>query len=480
MILRATRMRVLVLVLAIAGTGGAAAYVWQQVTTRRAIAAVSATLPDTRGRSRELVAAIEDAARRAQSGPDRTEALAELSSLYHANGYLAEAVRCYVVLQQLQPGEGRWAYRHAVIVSGFGQAEAAMNLFEHVLRSEPDYLQARLRKAELHLKQGELNEARSLFEKVLNEQDNEPYALLGLARCSMEERDWPAARGYLERVVKITDFALGYDLIVTVYERMGLHAQAEELRGRAKFFGGFRDMADPWMESLWQDSFDAFQLSLAAGAAKTRGELDTARALLERAVRFSPKDAELRFQLAIVLMESGQNTAAREQLVLCTQLQPSFADPWAHLTGLVSAQGDHEGAQRILLQGLASAPESPGLNQMRARELKRLGRLEEAVPLFQKAIRLRPTDADAYIDLALTYFAQQRENEALEQLRRALVAEPSHPVALTSLAFAAIQRRDEQQAAQWLGQAQNQPRIQAKELARLVSLFRQMIGRDPN
>ncbi len=83
-------------------------------------------------------------------------------------------------------------------------------------------------------------------------------------------------------------------------------------------------------------------------------------------------------------------------------------------------------------------PDSPGLHLMRARHLKFAGHLTEAIDEFNASIRLRPTAADAYIELALTLLALNRVPEGMEEMKRALVAEPDQPVALSALAHHAI------------------------------------------
>ena len=65
--------------------------------------------------------------------------------MYHANGFLDEAGRCYQGLQQLDPAEPRWLHLHATILAGYGQIEPALALWKRVRELAPDYLPAQLR-----------------------------------------------------------------------------------------------------------------------------------------------------------------------------------------------------------------------------------------------------------------------------------------------------------------------------------------------
>lgn len=428
------------------------------------------------GRPDELRRRVADAHRQARNGS--VSSLAELSRLYHANGYLPAALACYAALAQLQPGEPRWPHRSAVILAGFGEADPAAARWGRVTELAPDYLPARLRLGDLLLKSNRLGDAAAAYRQVLQRQRDEPHALLGLARLDVEAGRWPEARERLETVVDRTKYALGYDLIVTVYEQLGLHDQAAAVRGQSKASGAYRDPVDPWMSELLDVCFDPYQLALAGGAAHRGGESAVAIRLLERAVALAPGEVSLRFQLAGVHADLGDRQRAREHLELCTKLQPDFADAWAHLAALRAAAGDAAGAERVIAAGLGHSPASPGLHLMRARDERRAGRVGNAIAAYRRSIELRPNEAEPYVELATLLLPTERTNEAIQHLHRALEVEPGHPTALSLLALSAISARDEPGARRWLERVRAQPRIPAAQAQQLYATFRQQFGRE--
>lgn len=432
--------------------------------------------PDLAGRPAQLRDRVREADDAVVAGRDSLESLAELSRLYHGNGYLQEARQCYEGLEKLDPREGRWTYRHAMIVAGFGEMPPAIELLRRTVRTSPDYLPARLRLGDILLKENQFDEAVKVFQAAQDRDPGEPYSLLGLARCDIDRARWREALEKLERVVAATRYALGYDLIVPVYERLGMQEKAAEIRGRMKAWGAFRDMADPWMEELQLYSYDAFQLAVAAGALKIRGDREGARTLLEKAVDLSPNTAALHFQLAMVLLDLQETGKARSELERCTMLEPTFADGWAYLSGVVSSMGDTAAAQRIFEQGLAHCPDSPGLHRMRAKQLESAKRYDEAIQEYRTSIRLRPTEAEPYIELGMVLLAAGRMEEGLKEFHNALVAEPDNPMVLTSLAFNAISTGDEAGAREWLRRAKGQPRVTPDDLRRLGDAFQQAFG----
>ena len=452
------------------------AWWWHGYRLARVVEKSLPARPSLANLAAELRERVREANEHAAHGPDQVSALGELSRLYHANGFIQEALLCYKGLEQLEPKNPRWKYRHALIVSGFGEFGLAVSLLHQAVELDPDCLPARLRLGDILLKGNQFNEAIAVYQETQARSPDEPYSLLGLARCDMDRELWPAACEKLERVVAATNYALGYDLIVPVYEHLGMNDRAAVIRGRMKAWGAFRDMADPWMEELNADCYDAYQLSVAAGAFKVRGEKEEALPLMERAVRLSPKNAPLHFQLALLWLDLSNNAKARQELLLCTQLQPTFADGWIYLSGVISTMGDAAGAQQIFMQGLANCPDSPALHRMYGKQLQVQGHLDEAIHQFREAIRLRPTEADPYIELGIALFTAERTEEGLKEFSRALEAEPENPMVLCAMAFHEISAGNETAARQWMQRARNQPRVLTKDIERLTAAFQQAFG----
>ena len=179
----------------------------------------------------ELGARLADAAAQTRSWRHAGEGLAELSRLYHANGFYPEAMRCYDGLQAIEPGNARWPHLQASIVSDFGRMDEAAPLRRRAVTLAPDYLPARLRLADVLLKSNQVTEATVAYGEVLRRAPGEPYALLGLARCDLAAGDWPKARERLEgALAKTPDFIGALSLLVTVSEHLGDHGTAETLQ----------------------------------------------------------------------------------------------------------------------------------------------------------------------------------------------------------------------------------------------------------
>ena len=462
--------------LTLAAAGGGAA--WWRADARRGM--VVAGLPMEAAvavRPEELRARIATARERAAGLTGGTAALGELSRLYHANGFLSEAMQCYAALERIEPAEPRWRHRHATLLAGLGEADAAAAQWEQVRTLAPDYLAAQVRLGDLLMKENHTARAATVYGQILQREAEHPHALLGLARIDLEAGRWAEARARLETVVAKTNYALGYDLIVTVFEHFGEHARAAEIRGRAKASGAYRDVADPWLEELMDGCYNVYRLTVEAGWADRRGEGATARRLLERAVALAPDEVAARFQLAGVLAGQRDMAGARREWERCTVVSPSFADAWAQWAASLQQARETAAAERVVTAGLRACPESPGLWVMRARQLREAGRAAEAVAAYEAAIRHRSNEAEAFLELATTLFRMERVPEGLKRLEEGLAAEPEHPPTLALLAFHAITSGDETAARGWMVRVERQPRVARDQAEKLRAAFRERFGR---
>ena len=472
--------RALIVVMGLVLVAAAAGVWWWQTTSaqQNAVAMALPPSPDLSGVNETMRDQISAADGKARSRSSALEGLAEVAKLYHANGFLDEAMRCYDGLEQLDPKEARWLHLHATILAGYGEADQAIALWQRVVVLAPDYVPARLRIADCWLKANRPMEAAEAYAAVLGLNPTQAHAMFGLARIDFEAGRWEKARERLEAVVRQTNYQLGYDLIVTLYERLGLEDRARAIRGSASASGAYRDPLDPWLDELLDVCYDPFRLSLNAGVAARLGDKATAQSLLERAIELTPNDVSTRFQLGTLAVEMGNVKLAADQLERCTILAPDFSDGWAHLSALQEQQGNTAAAERTLATGLRNCPQSPGLHLMRARTLKKAGRRDEAVNEFMISARLRPNEPDAYIELANTLITMDRVPEAVQQLKLALKAEPMHPAALSILAFHAITTGDEDGAKEWLTRIGNQPRVSKESANGLANAYQQQFGRN--
>lgn len=450
---------------ALAGVGG-----WLGQRRAKVMAALP-TVPPLENRAAELADRIAGAQREAHGWLHPERGLVALARLYEANGFYPEALDCQAALRRIEPREARWWHLAAGIHAGFGRADEARPLWERAIELAPDYLPARIRLGDSLLKSNQAAAAVQVYEAALAVSPRQPYALLGLARSRVNARDWTGARTHLQAALAAEPGFVGaLSLLVTVEEKLGDQAAARRLRSE---IGGreFTDIPDPWAEELTDDCYDAYRLSVAAAVARHRGDPARSRALLERAVDLAPAAGTYRRQLGQLLLHLQDYSPARRHLEKAVAIAPTDTDAWLQLVEVFTALQMPAEAERTLGAGLAANPGSAALYYAAGRRLSAAGRLGEAAAAFSRAKQLRPSEANAYVDLAGVYFQLGRIEAGIAELEAALVVQPGHALAMQILARHAINTGDEAAARRWLAQLRGHDRVAPDDLALIVKEY---------
>jgi len=127
--------------------------------------------------------------------------------------------------------------------------------------------------------------------------------------------------------------------------------------------------------------------------------------------------------LGLSHLQRGQWLDAQICCQKALAIDPAYADA-LYLMGLLALEaGHHDHAVDWLASAIAQAVRGEYLSAL-GRALQRLGRLDEAVKAFDKAVQLRPDDPKGWKDLAVALSEAQRADEALLACRHALQLNP--------------------------------------------------------
>ncbi|MBM3289295.1 MAG: tetratricopeptide repeat protein, partial [Candidatus Hydrogenedentes bacterium] len=146
------------------------------------------------------------------------------------------------------------------------------------------------------------------------------------------------------------------------------------------------------------------------------------------AVDKDPEAIAPRLRLARLCQRMGNQQAAIDLYVKCTEIEPDNVEHWRALAAAYTAARQTDKA--IEANEKLAAMDAPRMGQY-YRELARLyaaaNRKDEAIAAAERVAELAPDDADARVALAQTYFTYQRPDDALQQYRNAVRLRPSEP-----------------------------------------------------
>ena len=403
-------------------------------------------------------------------------ALGELSRLYQANGFLAEAEQGYRALLKLDPNEPHWPHLLAALLAAYGRLDDALPLLRQTIALAPQYVPARLHLADALVKSNQPANAAAAYRDLLTISPQNPYGLVGLARLDLETRHLSEAREKLQQAIAAdSNFPAALSLLATVEGLAGNDEAANVARHQASLAGRFHEAPDAWTEDLMNYCYDVYRLQVVASGSAESHQWQAALPPLERALSLAPENVATRRQLGKVFVGLADYPHAREQFEKAVALDPHNPAIYLDLVNVYRATDDLPAALRALEAGLALLPEDAGLHYYYALALIVRGQLAEAVPHLEMARRKSPEKPLAARDLITTYFRLNRESEAVAVLNEALVQNPDFPAFLLMALRYRIMKHDATGAATLLLHARSLG-LASNELVNLVEEFRRVFG----
>ncbi len=147
-------------------------------------------------------------------------------------------------------------------------------------------------------------------------------------------------------------------------------------------------------------------------------DFDTAISEFEEALKLSPHDATLHYNLGLALKLKDKLPEAVTELRKATDFDPGQADAHYTLGVTLWQQGNFAGAAEELRAAIHAKPDYAEAYYTLGTVLKQKGELPEAVTALQEAIRLQPEFAGAHTTLA-TVLRQLGDTEGAAAENRA-------------------------------------------------------------
>jgi tetratricopeptide (TPR) repeat protein len=278
-----------------------------------------------------------------------------------------------------------------------------------VVTSDP--LRARSTSGFKALEAGDLATAESDFQAVLASRANDPDALGGLGVLRLRQENFAEARALLERA-----------------SRGGSPAR--------------------WRGALTSATY--WTLVEQAAGARSAGNRDGARQLLEQAVKLDPKEPTAENALADVLAESGQFDAAEAAYRRVLALQNDNPDAIRGLVG-VMAQNNKPDQALQLIERLSPSQQAQIGELGRLRAARAVGVSKSALQrgddntarlALEDALLNDPNSPWIRLDLARLYMKLGAMNEARGVMDGLLISNPNMPEGLYASALLASEMKD--------------------------------------
>ena len=435
----------------------------QEPPARAAASPSSSTLPKAclesdkaKGNVANLLDAIRD--------HPTADAWNALGALYAQRGALACAIPAFETALRLQPESVEARYNLALALIKGGRPTKATQELQTLIRQKPQFAGAHYALGVVLQSKGKLGAAESEFEAAIRADPHFYVAYVNLAGLLESEKRYPAAVSSLEQALALNpprdvadqlQMALGKTR-AKIARPEGQRLQALKLRSNPDSAAGqlnnqanqllaegkVQRAADTYREALRLSPNNAqmhYNLSLALDKL---GNLSEEQRQLEEAVKLDPNLAVAHNQLGLLALQGGRLDKAEQEFKNALVINPRDAEAQDNLGVLFSLQGNDAQAATLFQQSIQSDPKhAKAYTDLGMTEAKH-GEYAEAERQFQTAIKMAPDDESGYTALGILQAKTGREPDAIQNFRKALALVPNSPDAHVNLGIALADQYD--------------------------------------
>jgi tetratricopeptide (TPR) repeat protein len=348
-------------------------------------------------------ASLSKTASRQSASSQLQDAAKELSA-----GRLDQADQDLQSVLRSNPGDYRALDLLGVVRVLQHQEAKAEELFEQVVKAQPDFAPGHAHLGLLYLHMGRTQDALPELRQALRLDPSRTDAASALvhilqdqAKAASAAGDWNGAMNFLIEVRKYAP-----DNADVQYE-FGVTAQKLSLTD---------DAIEAFQQTLKLRNNDALAMFYLGFALMGRARYDDARKQFAQYVELRPDDPSGYGALGMALVGLGRSEEARAQFERSIALDPTQSESYYRLGLLDLDAGDYDRATLDLHKVLENKPKDAGA-------LTALGKLEfeqkhypEAISLLQQAVSQDDSIQEAHYYLGLTLARLGRKQESSEQL----------------------------------------------------------------
>lgn len=164
------------------------------------------------------------------------------------------------------------------------------------------------------------------------------------------------------------------------------------------------------------------------------GKLQEAAVEYRNAIQQDPRFGQARFELAGVLLKTGDSAGAYREYVRAADLLPEDLEAQAAASEIILAAGQFEDAGARAERALALDPRSVRAMLIKANALAGMRKFDEAVVEVESAIALDPSNSASFNNLGALQLVRGNRAEAEQAYKRAVEVAPDRMEARVALA----------------------------------------------
>jgi tetratricopeptide (TPR) repeat protein len=164
----------------------------------------------------------------------------------------------------------------------------------------------------------------------------------------------------------------------------------------------------------------------------TGQDAEAAVAEYREALRLRPDHAEARNNLGRVLIAMGRADEGVAEIREAARVRPNSFHIQISLGGVLMGRDD-AASMAAYREAMRLEPSRAWVHVQLGRDLRRHGRIDEAIAAYREAARIEPRTTNCHNELALLYAAQGKYDEAVAEFREVMRINPEEPDARSNV-----------------------------------------------
>jgi len=372
----------------------------------------------------EVVKALETV----KSSPRDSPANGRLGMVLHAHDQYAAARTMYERARILDGNSFEWPYYMSAVEASLGNYEAALRALEAATNLQPDYLPARLKRADILFDLGRLEESRKLYEDLVKQDAGMAAAWYGAGRVLAALGDAQAAIDSLSKACELfPQYGSAHYALAQALRKTGKEPQAQEqLKLYEANKTGLPPANDRYMAEVARLNRGAAYLLRLARDAEERGKMEEALRFSLDALAADGKSVQAHTNLISIYGRMGQTEKAAEHYRQAVALNENQADAHYNYGVLLFAQKQFAEAKRPFEKAISINPQYAEAHNNLGYLLEMEGKPGEAIRHYQEAIASRPDYRLAHFHLGRIMTNQRRYEEAIAHFEKTLAPEDAN------------------------------------------------------
>ena len=410
------------------------------------------------GLDADVRSALVKARDEAVSQPKSAQASGNLGMVLEAHTLYQPAALAYQRAVRLDPKDFAWRYYLALCLEKNGQLDEALAAVSEGLRIRPGYEPAILERADLLLKLGRFPESAATLEPFLAKNPSSPLALYSLGRVKFAQQDFSAADDLYRRATQAwPTFGSAWFGLGETSKRLGRNGETEKDYQLAETH---KDQYPPTGDELYSQ-----MMKLATGIENrlmkakklmNQREFDRSSQIYKDVLKQYPDNLDCLVNLLYIAQYPNQATPEEvEDLYQRSRaVSPQLAEVYMYHGTALAAEGKFDAAVAELEKAIQLKPNNAETHAWLADVRERQHRLAEAIEQYRIAIEQKPDFRVARLELAKDLLYAGRSREAVPVLLPALQVEDKNtPIAMMFLVQAYVNLGDRATARKYLEQA---------------------------